>query len=284
METHRDRPFFLAAGFYRPHCPYVAPKSYFDAYPLESVALPVDPPGHRETLLDPARASTRPYPNFGVTDVQAREAKRAYHAAISFVDAQVGRLLDALDRLGLADRTIVVFWSDHGYLLGEHGLWMKQSLFEPSARVPLIIAAPGVAGGRASSRVVELVDLYPTLADLAGIDPPPGLAGASLRPLLADPAAARDRPAFTQVKRGTFFGHSVRTERWRFTGWDNGRKGVELYDHAADPGEYRNLADEPERAATVAELRALVRRNWPADSYSNTPAAKQPAAKKANRG
>ena len=183
----RTSPFFLAAGFYRPHCPYIAPKTYFDLYPLDRITFPDEPAGHRETLLAPAIASTNPYPVFGVTADQAREAKRAYYATISFVDAQVGKLLDALDRLKLADRTIVVFWSDHGYHLGEHGLWMKQSLFEESARVPLIIAAPGKAKGRASPRTVELVDLYPTLADLAGLEPPGGPPG-------GEPEAAAGRP------------------------------------------------------------------------------------------
>jgi uncharacterized sulfatase len=276
LEENKDRPFFLAAGFYRPHCPYVAPKKYFDLYPLGQITLPKEPAGHREKLLKPAMASTNPYPVFGVTEEQAREAKRAYYATITFVDAQVGKLLDALDRLKLADRTIVVFWSDHGYLVGEHGLWMKQSLFEESARVPLIIAAPGQkARGQASPRTVELLDLYPTLADLAGLQPPKGLHGASLTPLLDDPAAAWQRPAFTQVWRGTFPGHSVRTERWRYTEWANGKQGVELYDHNADPHEYTNLASDPKYAAVVQELRELVRKNWPADSYSNTAAPRK---------
>ncbi|HXG12476.1 MAG TPA: sulfatase [Gemmataceae bacterium] len=280
MEQNRDRPFFIAVGFYRPHCPYVAPKKYFDLYPLEKIALPQEPSGHREKLLRPAIASTNPYPLFGVSVDQAREAKRAYYATITFVDAQVGKLLDALDRLKLADRTIVVFWSDHGYHLGEHGLWMKQSLFEESARVPLIVAAPGQkTKGQGSPRTVELLDLYPTLADLAGLEPPKGLHGASLRPLLDDPKAAWKRPAFTQVWRGTFPGHSVRTERWRYTEWDNGKQGVELYDHDADPHEWTNLANDPRHAAVVKELQQLVRQNWPANSYSNTDAPRKRAKK-----
>jgi uncharacterized sulfatase len=127
---------------------------------------------------------------------------------------------------------------------------------------------------------VELVDLYPTLADLAGLEPPADLEGKSLKPLLDDPSAAWDRPAFTQVYRGSFPGHSVRTERWRYTEWDRGKKGIELYDHHADPREYRNLAAVPEYAAVVDEMRALVRANWPADSYSNSPAARRAARKK----
>lgn len=271
LEANKDKPFFLACGFYRPHCPYVAPKKYFDLYPLNTVKLPEEPLDHRKKIPAPALASVTPYPLFGVSEDQAREALQAYHATISFVDAQVGRVLEALERLKLADRTIVVFWSDHGYLVGQHGLWKKQSLFEVSARVPMMICDPRAKGnGKACERPVELLDLYPTLADLCGLEKPEGLHGASLRPLLDDPGAKWDRAAYTQVWRGTFPGHSVRTERWRYTEWDNGKRGVELYDHASDPNEWKNLAEDPKHAETVKELQALVRKNWPADSYSNT--------------
>ncbi len=264
LEERRDKPFFIAAGFYRPHCPYVAPRKYFDLYPPDQIALPNPDPEALKDVPAPALASTSPRPYFGVSEGEARACKRAYYASISFVDAQIGRVLDAMDRLKLWERTVVVFWSDHGYHLGEKGLWMKQSLFEGSARVPTIIAAPGAAGnGKASPRIVESLDLYPTLADLAGLPAPAALQGASLRPLLEDPLKAWARPAFTQVQRGGFPGHSVRTERWRYTEWDGGAKGTELYDHAADPGEQRNLAADPAQAAVLQELKALVKRNWP---------------------
>jgi len=271
LEANRDKPFFLACGFYRPHCPYIAPKKYFDLYPLEKVKLPEEPSDGRKGIPAPALASVTPYPLFGVSEAKAREALRAYHATISFVDAQVGRLLDALEKLQLAEKTVVVFWSDHGYLVGQHGLWMKQSLFEESARVPLLILDPRAKGnGKACGRTVELLDLYPTLADLCGVKPPAGLPGASLRTLLDDPTAKWDRPAFTQVWRGGFPGHSVRTERWRCTEWDGGKRGVELYDHDADPHEWKNLAEDPAHAETMKRMRALIRTNWPADSFSNT--------------
>ena len=264
LEAHRDRPFFIACGFYRPHCPYVAPWRYFESIPLEQVTMPPISEAWRDRVPAPALASTSPWPWFGVTETQARESKRAYWAAIQFVDAQVGRLLDALDRLDLAANTIIVFWSDNGYHVGENGLWKKQSLYENSARVPLIIAAPGqLARGRSSPRTVELVDLYPTLADLCGLTPPANLAGRSLRPLLDDPEAAWDRPAFTQVRRGAYPGHSVRTERWRCTEWDGGDAGIELYDYSIDPTEQHNLAGDPACASTLAALRALIRENWP---------------------
>ena len=175
------------------------------------------------------------------------------------MDAQIGKLLETMDRLKLWDDTVVVFWSDHGYHVGEHGLWMKQSLFEESARVPLIIIAPGAKGnGKTCSRTVEFVDLYPTLADLAGLTPPKKLEGASLKPLLENPQAAWERPAFTQVQRGGFPGYSVRTERWRYTEWDDGKQGAQLYDHDADPQELHNLAGDAKYAKSVEEMKTLV--------------------------
>jgi uncharacterized sulfatase len=258
LEERGKEPLFLGVGFYRPHTPYVAPKRYFDMYPLSSITLPDNPADDYDDIPEPA-INIRPF-NYGLTDEQCRECKRAYYASISFMDAQVGRLLDALDRLQLADNTIVVLWGDHGYLLGQHGQWMKQSLFEESARVPLIIAAPGAKGnGQGCPRVVETIDIYPTLCDLAGVVAPDNLAGTSLRPLLENPTAPWSRPAFTQVARQGFPGRSVRTERWRYTEWDHGRKGVELYDHDADPREFKNLARDPKHAATVRELRAKLR-------------------------
>lgn len=257
LEKHRGEPFFLGVGFYRPHTPYVAPKKYFDLYPLDEIQLPFNPPDDHDDIPQPA-AQIRPL-NYGLSDEQCRQCTQAYFASISFMDAQVGRLLDALDRLKFAERTIVVLWGDHGYLLGEHGQWMKQSLFEESARVPLIIAAPGSKGnGQVSPRIVETVDIYPTLADLAGVAPPGDLAGVSLRPLLNDPQRAWDRPAYTQVQRNGFPGRSVRTQRWRYTEWDHGRRGRELYDHDNDPREFKNLADDPKFAEVVREMHTLI--------------------------
>jgi len=262
IKEHKDKPFFLAIGFYKPHTPYIAPSKYFQQYPMGQIQLPKEPEGNRETKPKAALQSTNP-PLFGVTVDQARECKQAYYAAISFVDAQIGKVLAAMDKNNLWENTVVVFWSDHGYHLGQHGLWMKQSLFEESAHVPLIIVAPGAKGnGVVSPRTVEFVDLYPTLAELAGLTPPGNLAGKSLKPLLENPSAAWDKPAFTQVWRGKFAGHSVRTERWRYTEWDGGKEGVELYDQDNDPHEFANLATDPKHAATVKELKALVDQNW----------------------
>ncbi|HSU67942.1 MAG TPA: sulfatase, partial [Tepidisphaeraceae bacterium] len=160
MEKHKGEPFFIGCGFYKPHTPWITPKKYFDLYSMNQIALPDLPPGTQQNYPAPALQSTRPWPYFGVKPDEARECKRAYYAAISFVDAQIGRVLDAVDRLGLADNTVIVFWSDHGYHLGEHGLWFKQSCFEEATRVPLIIRTPGMkTAGKASPRLVELVDL-----------------------------------------------------------------------------------------------------------------------------
>ncbi len=264
LEEQHDKPFFLACGFYKPHTPYVAPKKYFDLYPMEKIHLPKEPADYLKSVPKPALGSTVPWPLFGVTEDQARECKQAYYAAISFVDAQIGRVLEAMDRLKLWENTVVVFWSDHGYHLGEHGLWMKQSLFDESVRVPMIVVAPDVKGnGKSSPRTVELLDLYPTLADLAGLAPPKDLQGASLRPLLEDPAKAWTRPAFTQVERAGFPGYAETTERWRYIEWDDGKAGTQLYDRESDPREYVNLAADPKHEKTVEEMKALVKKNWP---------------------
>jgi len=262
LEANKDRPFFIAAGFYRPHCPYIAPKKYFDLYPIEKIAAPRFSVSELAGI-PPAALWTNP-PHFGVNEQQQREAIQAYYASISFLDANVGRLLDALDRLKLADNTLIVFWSDHGYLLGQHGQWMKQSLFEGSARAPLLIAGPGVARGKASARTVEFVDIYPTLADLCGLaGTPQDLAGRSLRSLLKDPLAQWNRPALTQVQRGggegqRFMGYSVRDERWRYTEWDEGRRGVEFYDETDDPQEMHNLANDPKYKNEVERMKLLL--------------------------
>jgi iduronate 2-sulfatase len=263
MEEHRDKPFFLAVGFYRPHCPYIAPKKYFDLYPVEKIELAKDPANDLGDI-PPAALFTKPS-HWDLNEQQQRESIQAYLASISFMDAQVGKLLDALDRLKLADNTIIVFWSDHGYALGEHGQWMKMSLFEASARVPLIIAAPrSKAKGKGCGRTVELLDIYPTLAELCGLSAPSNLAGESLRPLLNNPRSQWTKPAYTQVTRGgtnnQFMGRTVRTERWRYTEWDEGRKGIELYDHKKDRREHTNLASDSKYSKTVSELKTLLRR------------------------
>ena len=257
LSEHKDGPFFIAAGFYKPHCPYITPSKYFDLYNLDQTQIPELTPETQGKYPKLALASTKPWPYLGATRDQVRECKLAYYAAISFVDAQIGRLIDAVDSLGLAENTIIVFWSDHGYLLGEHGLWFKQSLFEEAAKCPLIVAVPGKKdNGTMCSRVVELVDIYPTLADLAGLQPPDDLQGFSLAPLLDNPKAAWDHAAYTQVERGP--GYSVRTEKWRYNEWDLGAKGIELYNEMNDPDELHNLATDPEYQDVVARMDSML--------------------------
>jgi len=282
----RSRPFFLAVGFYRPHTPYVAPQTpYFEMYPEAEMPLVSGVEQDQQDVPTAALASRKAEQD-RMTDERRRQARQAYSASISFLDAQVGRVLDALDKHGLADDTIIVFTSDHGYHMGEHGLYQKMSLFEESARVPLLIAAPGrCQAGSVAKSPVSQVDLFPTLAALCGVEAPKNLQGQSLVPLLADPAAAGRGWAVTQVTRGNpgrvsqprdegtkgkqFFGYSLRTPRYRYTEWDEGREGRELYDHDADPKELTNLAEVPAHAATVAELSqqlaAAVQATLPAD-------------------
>lgn len=264
LRDKHDKPFFLAVGFFRPHVPWIAPKKYFDLYSLDKITLPKGPANDRDNI-PPAALMSVPTANYGINEKQQRESIRAYHASTSFLDACVGRLLDELDRGKLWDNTIVVFWGDHGWHLGEHGLWQKMSLFEQSARVPMIVYAPGMkASGKSCGRVVELLDLYPTIADVAGVGVPAGLDGISMRRLLDDPGAAHKEGAYTQVQRGgpkakvQFPGRSVRTERWRYTEWEDGKRGVQLYDHDADPGEYVNLAKDPKHAESVKQMQALL--------------------------
>jgi arylsulfatase A-like enzyme len=256
-----SRPFFLAVGFHRPHLPLVAPEKYFDFHPFERITLPTEPADDEADIPRPARNGSVPGYTLSTTPNQRRAAIRGYLAAVSFMDAQAGQVLDALERLHLSDKTIIVFASDHGWHLGEHGLWHKRSLFEESARVPLVIAAPGMtAAGQRSGSLAELLDVYPTLCDLAGLPAPNVLEGKSLRPLLSDPLRGVHEAAFTQARRGSdaeFWGRSARTLRWRCTEWDEGRAGIELYDHDADPHEYTNLASDPQHAATLEALRKL---------------------------
>lgn len=254
MEDHRDKPFFLACGFFRPHVPCVSPKHYFEMYPTDKITVP---PPQRDGV-PPAAFIVNP-PNYGLENKDLKRMIQAYYASVSLMDAQVGRVVDALERLKLADHTIIVFISDHGWHLGEHGVWQKRSLFEESARVPMIIVSPGAkANGKTCGRVVELVDVYPTLADLCGLAAPANLEGRSLKSQLNDVTAVGKLGAYTQVNRGQKMGRSVRTERWRYTEWDDGKDGAELYDHDADPKETKNLVHEAKYADNVKQLKELL--------------------------
>ncbi len=255
LEQHKDRPFFIAAGFHKPHEPLVAPKKYFALYSADQVVLADEPADDRKDI--PALSLLRNRPDPHTEPDERRRLMAAYYSAISFMDAQVGVVLDALDRLGLADNTVVVFFGDHGWHLGEHlGLWRKTSLFEEAAHAPLIIAAPGAKGnGKASPRTVEFLSIYPTLVELCGLPPNPELQGTSLAPLLENPKGTWKQPAVTVLRWNGQLGKSVRTQRWRYSEWVQGSEGSELYDHRKDPHEYTNLAHDPEHAEIVARMK-----------------------------
>lgn len=252
IKKFKDKPFFLAVGFFRPHTPYVAPKKYFDMYPLEEIRLPWAPDGDREDIPTAAFAHNCPIPHYNLDEQTLRKAIQAYYACVSFIDAQVGRLMDAVEREGIHNKTLIVFWSDHGYHLGEHsGIWQKRTLFEESARSPLIFSMPGMkSNGQICRKVVEFIDIYPTVVDLAGYSLPSHLEGRSLKPLINNPLAPWKGFAITQILRpadsrlkNPVMGRSIRTERWRYTDWNSGADGIELYDHLNDSGEFQNLAE-----------------------------------------
>ena len=254
----QSRPFFLAVGFYRPHTPYVAPAPYFDNYPVERMPLVKGVEEDVKDLPEDALGSHKKEHEL-LNDDLRQQAKQAYFASIEFMDAQVGRVLQKLEDLGLAENTVVVFTSDHGYHLGEHGLWQKMSLFEESARVPLVIAGKGVqALGDVAESPVGHIDLYPTLCEMCDVEAPENLQGQSLVPMLNDPTHVGRGWALTEVVRGARnkkrFGYSIRTPRWRYTQWNEGKDGAELYDHQNDPLEQTNLADKEVHSEVIAEL------------------------------
>lgn len=251
--------FFLAVGLYRPHTPYVAPKKYFEMYPVKSIRIPKVPDGYFDTLPMAARRTIlRKRDQVNLPEKLARRAIQAYYASITFADAQIGRILKALEQTGLDRNTVVVFTSDHGYHMGEHGHYQKTTLFENSDRVPLVIAGPGVtARGRTHRHPVEMVDLYRTLADLCGLGAPETVTGLSLAPTLVDTSKAIRRSALTQYSSG----YSLRTARYRYTEWgQDGAGGAELYDRDRDPEELVNLASREEMKSTREGLSSLLRK------------------------
>lgn len=251
--AEQEAPFFLAVGFFLPHVPLYATQKWFDLYPEEDqIALPPAPEGDRDDVPDFAWYLhwylPEPRLSWLVEHDEWRAKVRAYLATVSFMDAQVGRVLGALERQGLSDDTIVVLWSDHGYHLGEKDISGKNTLWERSTHVPLVFAGPGVTPGGRSPRPVELLDIYPTLVALTGLPEKRGLEGLSLLPQLRDADAPRERPAITTHNPGN---HAVRSERWRYIRYADGSE--ELYDHARDPHEWSNLADDPAYADVIEE-------------------------------
>jgi arylsulfatase A-like enzyme len=273
----KDRPFFIAAGFRKPHLPFVAPKKYYDLYPMESITLP-DKQTLPENAPDVAGTSwgeLRKYsdiPKKGqVTENKAKELTRAYFACVSFIDAQVGRLMDELDRLDLTEKTVVILWGDHGWHLLEHGLWCKHTNYEIATRVPLIISAPGMKiRGATTNALTEFVDVYPSLADICGLPLPKHLEGTSMKPLFDDPDQPWKKAAFSLYPRkvpgvGEVMGHSIRTDHYRYVEWTNADKSfykTELYDHRNDPHETISLALDPDYEDMVKELSGILHAGW----------------------
>lgn len=267
IRQHKDESFFIGVGFFRPHTPYVAPKKYFDLYPLDKITLPYVPEDDWDSK--PLAAKTVIPLNYNLPKDSLIKVKQAYYAAISFMDAQVGKLLNTLEEENLLDKTIIVFQSDHGYLLGEHGLWQKRNLFEHCVNTPLIISVPGITNSKASTNdIVEFVDIYPTIAKLCQLkDIPDDIDGTSLLPLLKNPSSSLQKEAYTIVKgngyqgSNTFgkrvinTGRSIRNARYRYTEWNEGKDGGELYDYENDPNEFDNLYNNPKYKKIQSELK-----------------------------
>jgi arylsulfatase A-like enzyme len=275
--ARKDQPFWLGVGFIRPHLPFVAPKKYWDLYDPAEIRLAPNPfpPRGAPDYAVLAGGELRSYhgiPTGPIPDDLARQLKHGYYAAISYMDAQVGRVLDELDRLELTENTIVVLWGDHGWKLGEHGGWCKHSNVENDINAPLLISVPGLkTAGQRTNALAEFVDIYPTLAELCGLPLPQHLEGTSQVPVLRDPTTAVKSAAFSQYPRGVggrqLMGYTMRTDRYRFTRWVNRNDhskvdAVELYDHQTDPQENVNIANAPENAELVARLTAQWQQGW----------------------
>jgi iduronate 2-sulfatase len=268
----QDQPFFLAVGFYKPHLPFNAPKRYWDLYDREKVSLATNPeaPEGAPAIAMHNFGELRSYqgiPKKGkLAEAQARELVHGYYACVSFVDAQIGKVVDELERLGLSENTIVIVWGDHGWHLGDHGLWCKHTNFESAARVPMIIRVPGAeSAGRSCHALTEFVDIYPSLCDLAGIPTPPHVEGTSFAALIQDPDRDWKRAAFSQYPRGSAMGYSMRTDRYRYTEWlrPGGEiEAVELYDHQNDPQENINLGVLPQHENLLKNLGMQLHQGW----------------------
>jgi len=270
----KGKPFFLAVGYLKPHLPFVAPKKYWDLYDGAKIEMPrpaTAPKGAPAVALHASGELRGQYTNMRddpLSEAQMRELRHGYYACVSFVDAQIGRLLAELDRLGLREQTIVILWGDHGWHLGELSLWGKSTNFELDSRAPLIVSAPGrKAAGAKCNALVEFVDIFPSLCELAALPLPAHLEGASFAPLLDTPDKPWKSAAFSQILRGQNLGRTMRTDRYRFTRWHPLNKpeqtvALELYNLQNNPIEIENIAGRPENAALVKELSAKLEAGW----------------------
>lgn len=254
-----SKPLFFAVGFHKPHLPLTAPDKYFAMYPPETMVLPENPNTYPDGMPRDKGKLSEKQPH---TLTQWREAIAAEYACVTFIDAQVGRILDALEKSGRADNTIIVLWTDHGFMLGEHFMWRKGPLYDHSALVPLLIKAPGVTKPNSvCKRPVESIDIFPTLFELCGIPIPKGLEAISMVPLLKDPNRKWKKGALTSQGEN---GKSICTERWRYTEYKNGPEKTELFDRKKDPKEFHNLAKDPSCANTINTLSKLLNGGWKA--------------------
>ena len=265
LASLKDQTFFLALGFYKPHLPLEAPRKYFELYDIADFSLPTSPvspedaPASALNNWDAIRAyADLPSGKEPLPELLALAFIRAYAAATSYTDAQIGRVLAQLDALGLTDNTVIVFCSDHGHHLGEQGMWGKQTLFESSLRCPLIVSVPGSTRAETDA-LVELVDIFPTLCDVCELSTPPESEGISTQPILEDATLPWKTAAFSSFGPG----RSIRTAQYRYTEWgSNGRRGKELYDYYKDPHETRNIANLPQNAELIAHLSERLRAGW----------------------
>ncbi len=285
-----EQPFFLAVGFVNPHVPWVAPKKYFDLYHPADLKIPENNYPPQDAPEYAARSGDDFYWYGNVPRDRkisadfGRSCLHGYLAAISYVDGCVGRVVNELDRLGLSDNTVIVFWGDHGYYMGEHSWWGgKHNNYEGATRAPLIICAPGMkAAGRKTAALVEFVDIFPTLAALAGLTPPAGLEGTSLAPLLDNPEAAWNKAAFSEYPKNGRRGIAMRTDRYRYVEWRDKAGSVvdrELYDHLTDPQENQNIAGREENTALVDKLGKQLLASVPPHAVAPQSAVKNKAKK-----
>jgi len=258
ITSKKEKPFFLAVGFHKPHDPFFAPKKYFEMYPLESCDPPVLPQGWKAPYKHSLPGETTVFDRF--TDQDKREFLRSYYACTSFMDAQVGKLLQALEKTNQLENTLIILFGDHGYHLGEHNWWNKVTIFEKGTRAPFLMAGQSVGKkGVVSNAMFEYIDIYPTLAELLKLkNTPEYLEGKSFAKVVKDPSKPFRSSVQAIVSRGDMLGRSVKNEHWRYIEWDKGQKGIELYDQINDPVEYHNLANKPEHAATIKRMKELM--------------------------
>ncbi len=262
IKSKHSKPFFLAVGLHKPHDPFVAPKKYFDMYPLEECVPHVLPDGWKPPYEHTLPGATKIFNKF--TEQDKREFLRSYYACSSFMDAQVGKLIDALEDSDQLNNTLIVFFGDHGYHLGEHNWWNKVTIYEQGTNAPFIVAGPSAGKkGVGSAAMFEFIDIYPTLADLLDLKYVPDyLEGKSFADVVKDPSKSFRSEVRAIIKRGEMLGRTVKNSKWRYTEWDNGKRGRELYDQVNDPIEYNNLAVDPKFADIVEQMREILYQNY----------------------